>query len=57
MNAVMKEGRVGMGSKGVRFLEERREWRLLGLLVAYDLVLGGESKENLKVMVEHFVEV
>ena len=57
MNAVMKEGKVGMGSKGVRFLEERREWRLLGLLVAYDLVLGGESKENLKVMVEHFVEV
>ena len=47
----MKEMRVGMGRMGLRFLEERREWRLLGLLYADDLVLCGESKEKLKVMV------
>ena len=35
-NAVMKE--VGMG-RGVRFLGDRREWRVPGLLYADDLVL------------------
>ena len=47
----------GMGRKGVRFQEERREWRLPCLLYADDLVLCGESEEDLRAMVECFVEV
>ena len=39
----MKEVKMGMGSRGVRFLEEGREWRLPGILFADDLVLRGES--------------
>ena len=53
----MKEVKVGMERMGVRFLEEGREWRLPGLLYANDLVLCGESEEDLKVMVERFVDV
>ena len=34
-----------------------KEWRLPGLLYADNLVLCGESKEDLKVMVGCFVEV
>ena len=37
--------------------EEGREWRLPGTLYADDLVLCGESEENLKAIVRHFVEV
>ena len=29
---VMKEVKMGMGRRGVRFLEDGREWRLPGLL-------------------------
>ena len=39
MDAVMKEVKMGMGRRGVRFLEEGGEWRLPGLLYAYDSVL------------------
>ena len=39
------------------FLEDGREWRLSGLLHADDLVLCGESEEDLRVMVERFAEV
>ena len=38
-------------------MKEVREWRFPGLLYANDLVLSGESEEDLKVMVGHFVEV
>ena len=41
----------------MRFLEDGREWRLHGLLYADDLVLCGESGENLWVMVGQFAEV
>ena len=41
----------------MRFLEEGREWRLLGLLYADDLVLCGESEEELREMVGRFAEV
>ena len=41
----------------MRFLEERREWILLGLWYADDLVLCGESEEDLKVMMGHIVEM
>ena len=49
--------KMGMGRREVRFLEERREGRLPGLLHADDLVLCGESKEDLRAMVGRFVEV
>ena len=39
------------------FLEEGRIWRLPGLLYTDDLVLYGESEEELKVMVGCIVEV
>ena len=42
MYAVTKEVKMGMGRSLVRFLEEGREWRLLGLLYAGNLVLCGE---------------
>ena len=34
-----------------------RDWRLPGLLYADDLVLCGELEDDLRAMVEHFVEV
>ena len=43
--------KIGMGRRGVSFLEDRREWRLHGLLYANDLVLCGESEEDLRLMV------
>ena len=48
MDAVMKELKMGMGRKGVRFLEEGREWRLPGLFYADDLVLRDELEEDLR---------
>ena len=42
----MKEVKLGMGRREVRFMEEGREWRLPGLLYADDLVLYGESEED-----------
>ena len=53
----MKEVKMGIGRMGVRFLEEGREWRLPGLLYADDLILRGELKEVIKVMVVRFVEM
>ena len=47
MDTVMKELKIEMGRRRVRFQEERREWRLPGLLYAVDLVLFGESEETL----------
>ena len=42
---------------GMRFQEEGREWRLTSLLYADDLILCGESEEDLRAMMGHFVEV
>ena len=56
MDAVMKEVKMGMGRRGVRFQEKGREWRLPGLLFADDLVLCGESEEDLWAMVGRLVE-
>ena len=53
----MKEVKMGKGRKGVSFLEEGKEWRLPGLLYADDMVLCGESEEDLRVMVGQFSEV
>ena len=41
----------------MRCQEERREWRLTGLMYTVDLVLCGESEEDLREMVGRFVEV
>ena len=57
MDAVIKEEKMDMKRRRVRFLEERRQWRLPGLLYADDLILSGDSEEDLRVMVGSFVEV
>ena len=46
---------MGMGRRGVRILEDGREWRLPGLMYADDLALCGE--ENLIGLMERFAEV
>ena len=40
----------------MRFEEEGREWRLPDLLYADDLVLCGESEEDLRAKVGRFIE-
>ena len=57
MNAVMNEMKMEMGTRGMRFQEERREWRLPDLLYADDLVLYSESEQNLRVMMGRFGDV
>ena len=57
IDAVMKEVKMGMGRRGVGFLEEGKEWRLPGFLYVGDLALYVESEGDMRVMVEHFVEV
>ena len=52
----MKEMKMGIGKRGMRFQEEGREWRLPLLLYADELVLCGESEEDLRAMVGRFVE-
>ena len=49
MDAVMK--------KGVRFQEDKREWRLPSLFYADDLVLCSESEEDLRAMVGRFASM
>ena len=51
------EVKMGMGRRGVSFLDDGREWRLPGLLYADDLVLCGESEEDLRALVRRFLEV
>ena len=41
----------------MKFLEDGREWRLPDLLYADNLVLCGESEEDLRVMVGRFAKV
>ena len=50
MDGVMKEVKMGMERRGVRFLEDQKEWRFPGLLYADDLVLYGELEEQLRAM-------
>ena len=56
MDRVMKELKMGMGRRGMRFQEEVREWRLPSLLYTGDLVLCGESEEDLRAIVGRFIE-
>ena len=51
MDAVMKEVKMGKGRSGVRFMEEGKEWRLPNLLYSDDMVLCGESEEDLMAIV------
>ena len=53
----MKEVKMGVGRRGMRFLEDGRRWRLAGFLYADDLVLCGESEEYLRVMLGRFAKV
>ena len=46
-----------MERRGVRFQKEEKEWKLAGLLYADDLVLYGESEQDLRAMVGRFAEV
>ena len=46
-----------MRSRGVRFLEDGREWRSPGILHTDYLVLCGESEEDLRAMMGRFTEV
>ena len=48
---------MGMGRRGVRFLKDVIEWRLTGLFYADELVLCGESEEDLRAMLGRFAEV
>ena len=57
MDIVIKEVKMGMGRREVRFLEHGREWKLPGLLYADDLVLCGDSEEDPRVMVRQFAEM
>ena len=57
MDAVMKEVKIIMGRRGIIFQEEGIEWRLSDFFYAEDLVLCGESEEDLKKMVGRFVKV
>ena len=49
--------KIGMGRRGVKFQEEGRERRLLGLLYADHLVFCGELEEDLRAIVGRFIEV
>ena len=48
---------MGMGRRGVRFLKDGKEWRLPSFLYADDLVLCGESEEDLRVIVRWFAKM
>ena len=49
--------KMGTVRRGVRFQKERREWKLPGILYEDDMVLCGESEEDVRAMVERFVEI
>ena len=57
MDGGMKEVKMVMGRRGVKFLEDGRDWRLPDPLYVDDLFLCGESEEDLSVMVGLFAEV
>ena len=57
LNTLMKKLNIGMWRRGVRFQEEGSEWRLTGLLYADDLVLCGELGEDLRLIMERFIEL
>ena len=54
MDAMMKEVKMEMEKERTEISREGREWRLSCLFYADDLVLCGESEEDLRVMVGLF---
>ena len=56
MDGLMKV-KMGKERRGVRFLDDGKEWTLLGLLHADDLALCRKSEGDLWAMVGWFVEV
>ena len=54
--SVWMEMKMGIGRRGMSFLEDGRECRLPSILYVNDLVLCGESEEDLRVMVGQFAE-
>ena len=57
MDGMIKEVEMGIGRRGVSFMEDGKWWRLPGLLYADDFVLCGDSEGDLRVMVGRFAEV
>ena len=57
MDGMIKEVKMGMERRGVRFLKDGKEWRFPGLLNVDDLVLCDESEEDLRAMSGRFAEV
>ena len=55
VDVVIKEVKMGIGRRRVRFQKDGREWRLPGLLHADDLVLCGELEENLRAIVDRLL--
>ena len=51
MDAVMKELKMGMGGRRVRFQEDVKGWRLPSLLYRDELVLCDESEKVLRAIV------
>ena len=57
MHGLMIEVKMGTGRVGIRFIKERREWGLNGVLDLYNLVLFGISEKFLRMMIRRFVGV
>ena len=53
----MKKVKMEMGRRGIRFLEDGREWRLPDLLYVDNMVLCGKSDEDMREMVGRFAEI
>ena len=51
---IQMEVKMRMERRGVSSLEDGREWKLPGLFYADDLVLCGESEDDLRLMVGRF---
>ena len=54
IDGMIKEVKMGLWKRGVRFMGDGREWIFPGLLYAGDLVLCGESEEDLRAMLGRF---
>ena len=57
MDTLIRDVKMGIGMRGMRFMEVGREWRLPGLLYTDDLILCVKLVEDLRDMVGWFIEV
>ena len=51
MDTLIRDVKMGIGMRGIRFMEVGREWRLPGLLYTDDLILCVKLVEDLRDMV------